>query len=166
LDDFESGTLQNWRSFQSNNASLTYSIASPGQFGRNALRIDFRVGEGGWAGLENIFSSPQNWSGYRTLSFGFFGMNSGATVRFEILDNRGAASNADTAERFEFKFSDNFNGWKTFTLPWSAFSRRGDWQPQGAPNDGFTRTTIWGFNISPVNGAGSFLVDDIQLSNQ
>jgi hypothetical protein len=45
----------------------------------------------------------------------------------------------------------------------SSFVRRVDWQPQGAPNDGFSGTQIWGFNFSPINGHGSFQVDGIQL---
>jgi hypothetical protein len=81
------------------------------------------------------------------------------------LDNRSEGSNGDTAERFEYKFSDNFNGWRTFNLPWNAFARRSDWQPEGAPNDGLGLRNIWGFNISPVNGWGSFQVDNIKLIN-
>lgn len=129
------------------------------------MKIDFSIGEGGWAGLERIFTMPQNWAPYQTISFGFYGTNSGVTIRFEVLDNRGWGSAGDSAERFEYKFTDNFNGWKTFNLPWSAFVRRSDWQPEGAPNDGFNLTSVWGFNFSPVSGQGSFQVDELKLSN-
>jgi beta-glucanase (GH16 family) len=45
---------------------------------------------------------------------------------------------ADTAERFEATFVDNFTGWRKITLPFSAdFVRSAD-QPAGAPNDGLT----------------------------
>jgi endoglucanase len=163
LDDFESGHLQNWSSFRSDNSNVSASVVSPGQFGTYALKIDYTVGSGGWAGIQNVFVAPQNWSLFQRISFGFYGTNSGATIRFEILNNRGWGSTSDTAERFEYKFSDNFNGWRAFDLPWNAFVRRSDWQPEGAPNDGFGLGTIWGFNISPVNGQGSFQVDDIKL---
>lgn len=165
LDNFESGSLRNWNSFQSSNSLVTASVISPGQTGTYAMKIDYSIGSGGWAGIERIFTAPQNWKSYQTISFGFSGTNSGSTIRFEILDNRQWGSNIDTAERFEYKFSDNFNGWKTFELPWNVFARRSDWQPEGAPNDGFGLSAVWGFNVSPVNGQGSFQVDDIKLTN-
>lgn len=127
------------------------------------MKLDYGVGEWGWAGIERSFPASQDWSLYQRISFGFYGTNSGATIRFEILDNRAVGSSGDTAERFEYKFSDSFNGWRTFDLPWSAFTRRSDWEPNGAPNDGFSRTAVWGFNFSPVNGQGSFQVDEIKL---
>jgi endo-1,3-1,4-beta-glycanase ExoK len=83
----------------------------------------------------------------------------------EILDNRQWGTNTDTAERFEYKFTDNFNGWKTFNLPWNDFVRRSDWQPEGAPSDGLGLSAVWGFNLSPVNGQGSFQVDEVKLTN-
>jgi hypothetical protein len=109
------------------------------------------------------FGFPQDWSSYQSLSFWFFGTNSGALLRFEILENRASGSGSDTSERFEYLFADNFYGWKLISLPWSQFVRRFDWQPDGAPNDGFTRTEIWGFNLSPITGQGSFQVDEILL---
>jgi hypothetical protein len=162
LDNFESGSIGNWRSFQSSNSRAAGSVVSPGQSGTYAMKLDYGIGEGGWAGIERTFSTPQDWSLYQKISFGFYGTNSGMTIRFEVLDNR-AWGSSDTAERFEYKFSDNFNGWRSFELPWSAFTRRSDWQPEGAPNDGFSRTAVWGFNFSPVNGQGSLRVDEIKL---
>ena len=163
LDNFESGSRANWRSFQSNNSRAAGSVVSPGQSGTHAMKLDYGIGEGGWAGIERTFSASQDWSLYQKISFGFYGTNNGATIRFEVLDNRAWGSSSDTAERFEYKFTDNFIGWRLFDLPWSAFNRRADWQPNDAPNDGFTRRTVWGFNFSPVNGQGSFQVDEIKL---
>jgi aryl-phospho-beta-D-glucosidase BglC (GH1 family) len=163
LDNFEAGNLQSWQPFRSENSTLTASVASPGYSGSYALKVDHNIGGGGWAGVERLYTTPQNWTSYQGVHFAFYGTNSAATIRFEILDNRSPGSNGDTAERFEYKFTDNFTGWTTFQLPWSAFVRRGDWQPDGAPNDGFSRTAIWGFNFSPVSGQGSFQVDDIEL---
>ena len=165
LDGFESGRLQPWRSFKSDNSTITASLVSPGQSGLYAMKFDYNIGEGGWGGIERLYAAPQNWKAFETIHFGFYGTNSGATIRVEILDNRGPGSTGDTAERFEYRFTDNFQGWKTFDLPWNAFSRRSDWQPEGAPNDGFNRDALWGFNFSPVNGRGSFQVDDIKLLN-
>ncbi|HSH83230.1 MAG TPA: carbohydrate binding domain-containing protein, partial [Herpetosiphonaceae bacterium] len=47
----------------------------------------------------------------------------------------------------EYKLTDNFVGWKRYDIPWSGFTRRADWQPAGAPNDGFTRTGVGGYNL-------------------
>ena len=163
LDDFEIGHIQDWKSFRSSNSTVGAARISPGHSGTYAMKVDYSIGPGGWGGVEKIFSVPQNWKPYETIRFSFYGANSGSVIRFEILDNRGPESQRDSAERFEYKFTDNFNGWKMFHLPWSAFVRRMDWQPDGAPNDGLNLTSVWGLNFSPVGGQGSFQVDDIKL---
>ena len=68
-----------------------------------------------------IFASPQDWTGYNNFDFWFFGTNSGAPLRLEILDDRASGSTTDTSERFAYLFSDNFSGWRHFILPWSSF---------------------------------------------
>jgi aryl-phospho-beta-D-glucosidase BglC (GH1 family) len=165
LADFESGRLDNWGTFQSANSHAGAGLVSPGHFGRFAIRVTYNIGEGGWGGIERHFKGPQNWKDYPSIGFWFYGTNSGATIRFEILDNRAPGRQGDSAERFEYRFSDNFTGWRNFQLRSDAFARRSDWQPEGAPNDGFNRTEVWGFNFSPLRGAGSFQVDDLKLSN-
>ncbi len=85
------------------------------------------------------------------------------TIRLEVMDNRAEGSTTDTWERFEYRLTDNFVGWKRYELPWSAFTRRTDWQPAGAPNDGFTRTGVGGYNFAPISGSGSFQVDQVEL---
>lgn len=163
LDNFESGSLQNWRVFRSSNSWITASAVSPGHQGPYAMKVDFGIVDGGWGGVERLFATPQDWSSYQAINFAFYGTKSGATIRFEVLDNRPPGSARDIAERFEYKFSDDFSGWRTFHLPWSSLVRRLDWQPEGAPDDGLGLQAVWGFNLSPVNGQGSFQVDSIQL---
>jgi endoglucanase len=165
LEDFESGSLRHWNAFRSSNSNVTASLISPGQSGITAMKVDYNIGPGGWGGMERLFTAPQNWASYPTIRFAFYGTNSGATIRFEILDNRMSGGTGDTAERFEYKFTDNFNGWKTFDLPWSAFVRRADWQPGSSPNDGLNLTAVWGFNFSPTSGQGSLQVDEVKLVN-
>jgi hypothetical protein len=128
------------------------------------MQFDYSVGEGGWAGIERIFPAPQDWTLYQEISFAFYGANSGRTIRFELLENRAPGSNLDTAERFEYRFADTLRGWRTFHISWTSFSRRSDWQPQGAPDDGFNRAAIWGMNFSPIDGYGIFRVDEIRLN--
>jgi beta-glucanase (GH16 family) len=70
---------------------------------------------------------------------------------------------ADTAERFEASFVDNFTGWRKINLPFSAFVRSAE-QPAGAPNDGLTLTEVWGYDIIlPADGGGLFHMDRVYL---
>ncbi len=166
LDDFESGNTSKWAGFQNANSSITPGVVSPGAVGNYAMKADYTIGAGGWGGMAYDFAStPQDWSGYAGLSFRFYGTNSGNRFRVELMDNRAAGSTTDTAERFEYRFVDNFTGWNTFSLPWSAFTRRAtcDWQPAGAPSDGLTLTQVWGLNVAPLAGRGSFRLDQVQL---
>jgi beta-glucanase (GH16 family) len=63
---------------------------------------------------------------------------------------------ADTAERFETTFVDNFSGWRKVYLPFSDFVRSAN-QPAGAPNDGLGLTEVWGYGfILPEDEALAF----------
>lgn len=63
---------------------------------------------------------------------------------------------ADSAERFEASFTDDFVGWQEVTLPLSSFARSAD-QPPGAPNDGLTMTDVmgYGFTFEESTGTGN-----------
>jgi carbohydrate binding protein with CBM11 domain len=61
----------------------------------------------------------------------------------------------DTAERFEAPFVDDSTGWREITVPFSAFVRSSH-QPDGAPNDGFSRAQVWGYGfVLPEGGTRS-----------
>ncbi len=164
LDNFDSGNLSSWSTFNDANSIFKISLASAGQAGPYAMQMDTSISANGWGGAGKYFSTPQNWLPYNNIDFWFYGNNTGSLLRLEIMDNRSAGSTSDTSERFEYRFSDNWSGWKHFTLPWSSFNRRSDWQPVNAPNDGFTKSEIWGFNFAVVSGKGSFRVDEIKLT--
>ena len=71
----------------------------------------------------------------------------------------------DTAERFETTFVDDTPGWKEVSLPFPGFTRSG-WQPKGAPNDGLTLSSVWGYGlVLPPSGlaSGSLLLDKVRL---
>ena len=104
-----------------------------------------------------------DWSGYSQFAFAFFGSNTGKPIRIEIYDDRVPGSTSDTSERYTYQFADDFSGWRTMSLSWSAFTRRTDWQPVGAPNNGLTLSQVWGYNFSPISGRGSFRIDQNQL---
>lgn len=159
LDDFESGVLAKWHAFNGPGSSMTGNIITPGQAGNYAMGITYNVND--WGGIEQLFGASQNWSGYNNFEFRFYGSGSGNTIRVEIYDNSGSVA---SAERFEKLLVDNFVGWRQVTLPFGSFTRRSDWQPDGAPNDGLTLTGTWGVNFSPLGGSNSFRVDQVQLT--
>ena len=68
---------------------------------------------------------------------------------------------ADSAERFEATFVDDFTGWQKIHLPFSSFTRSAN-QPVGAPNDGLTLTEVWGYGfVMPDGTTGSFQMDRV-----
>jgi beta-glucanase (GH16 family) len=69
----------------------------------------------------------------------------------------------DTAERFQATFTDNFSGWQRITIPFSAFARSSE-QPAGAPNDGLTLTSVWGYAFEVPGGMRDpVLIDQVRL---
>ncbi len=164
LAGFEDGSLDGWTAFRSSGTAITPSAVSPGKVGTGAIKVDYSIAQGGYGGVAHDFvGTPQNWTPYATFGFWFYGNNTGRTIRLEVMDDRPEFSTTDTWERFEYRFTDSFVGWKRYNLPWSAFTRRTDWQPGGAPNNGFTRTGVGGYNFSPISGSGSFQVDQVEL---
>jgi beta-glucanase (GH16 family) len=69
---------------------------------------------------------------------------------------------ADTAERFEASFVDDFTGWRKIRLSFSDFTRSTD-QPVGAPDDGLTLTEVWGYDFVLPDGSGLFHLDRVYL---
>lgn len=164
LDDFETGNTSRWNTFRDPTSSISNSVVSPGRFGNYAMQVNYALASGGWGGVGQNYAAPQDWSAYNQFAFEFYGNNTGNLIRLELLDDRAPGTTSDTSERFEYRFSDNFSGWKTFTLSWADFSRRADWQPVGAPNNGLTLTQVWGYDFSPLNGSGSFRIDQNRLA--
>ena len=128
--------------------------------GAKALALDYSVGSTARASVVRVFESPQDWSQVRYLDFWFFGQATGQPFRVELLDN---GSSADTAERFEYRFRDDFKGWKRVSVPPESFSRSPDGQPAGAPQDGLTLSAVRGLAFQPLEGSGSFRVDHLEL---
>jgi beta-glucanase (GH16 family) len=73
---------------------------------------------------------------------------------------------ADTAERFEATFVDNFTGWQKINLPFGDFVRSTN-QPIDAPDDGLALIEVWGYGfVMPENTTGSFFMDYVYLYNE
>lgn len=138
-------------------------LARPGQSGDNGvLRVDYNVFDFGGFGQSFQVAGPQDWSNYTSFDFWFYGTGSGLTYQAEISDNR-SDPNLDTSERFDYQFTDNTPGWQYISIPFEDFTRATDFQPGGAPDDGFTLTEIWAWAIVLPNGADTVYFDDVGL---
>jgi len=134
-------------------------LAIPGASAPNQImRIDYNIGA--WGGFTHAFSDggswqSMDWTGHNALQFWLYGNDTGRVVQVEIFDNRGLDSGADSAERFYYHLLDDYEGWRQFTIPFAFFQRRADWQPGGAPDDGFNLDAVWGYAFGFPAGAGA-----------
>ena len=67
----------------------------------------------------------------------------------------------DTSERFEASFRDDAAGWTLVRLPFDAFERASV-QPDGAPDDGFGRSEVWGLEFEVAGDGGSAMLDEVR----
>ena len=131
------------------------------------LRVDYEIGA--WGGFTYAFTdgtgwASQDWTGHNALRFWLYGNDTGQIIQIEIFDNRAPGVHADSAERFFYHLLDDYQGWRQFTIPFAHFQRRSDWQPGGAPDDGFNLNEVNGFAFGfPANvGAQTAYLDDVQ----
>jgi beta-glucanase (GH16 family) len=106
---------------------------------------------------------------YLLLNFAIGG-NFGGTVDPDnvypqeyLVDYIRVYQGADTAERFEASFVDDFTGWQEVTIPMTDFVRSAD-QPAGAPDDGLGLDEVWGygFTLPEGNASGEVKVDFVE----
>lgn len=144
------------------------SLAIEALEGESVLAISYDVaGFGGFSWIpsaDGVWES-QDWSAYDALQLALYGNNTGGTIQLEIFDNRNPDSTGDSAERYFYHIVDNYEGWQTFTVPFGAFERRSDWQPDGAPDDGLGLTEVNGLALGfPVGtGAQVSYLDNVAL---
>jgi beta-glucosidase len=172
LADFEAGLPAGWFTFNGGASSVAAStetksdadpLALPGQTGdNNVLRTDFTIGDFGGFG-DDFGTTAQDWSAYDGFGFWFNGTASGLAFQAEIFDNSSSGDSV-AAERFDFNFKDDIDGWRFVNIPFSSFTRATDFQPGGAPDDGLTLTEMWGWAvILPFGGPETVYFDDFQL---
>lgn len=172
LADFEGGPPSGWFVFNgASSVSTTTQIVSdsdplarPDQVGDNEiLAASFNISDYGGFGQDlTALGGPQDWSIYHSFSFWFYGSGSGLAYQAEISDNRSDPA-IDTSERFDYTFVDDVPGWRLIDIPFSSFSRAVDFQPGGAPDDGFTLTEIYAWAIVLPQGADLVHFDDVQV---
>ena len=138
-------------------------LARPGQVGDNGvLQVGYNVFDFGGFGQAFELAGAQDWSNYTSFDFWFYGTGSGLTYQAEISDNR-SDPGLDTSERFDYEFTDMAPGWQYISIPFEDFTRATDFQPAGAPDDGFTLTEIWAWAIVLPGGADTVYFDDVSL---
>ncbi len=133
-----------------------------------ALTVNYDIAA--WGGFTHVFNDGEqwtsvNWQDYNAIGFWFLGNNTGSTVQFEIFDNRNPELDGDSAERWFYHITDDSDGWRQIEIPFDAFQRRSDWQPGGAPDDGFNLNAVSGYAFGfPAGTGGAFaVIDDVQL---
>ena len=173
LTDFEGGVPPGWFVYFGGNFVNTVTqtaadgdpLARPGQVGDNEiLSASYSVVDFGGFGQDLALATggPQNWSDKVSFDFWFHGTGSGLAYQAEISDNR-SDPGTDTSERFDYTFTDDVAGWRFISIPFADFTRATDYQPGGAPNDGFTLTEIWAWAIVLPVGADTVRFDDFAL---
>ena len=177
LADFEGGPPDGWFVFNGGGSTVTTTtqvvadaeaLARPGQVGDNEILVnDFNVTDFGGFGQDLAIAEggPQDWSSSEAFNFWFHGTNSGLVYQAEISDNR-SNPDVDTSERFDYEFTDNLAGWQYISIPFTDFTRATDFQPGGAPDDGFTLTEIWAWAIVLPQGADTTYFDDFILGQR
>jgi len=190
VDDFESGIplvrtpfggevgFTTWGNVPGNVTITTTVVTTqnatlmlPGQAVTNTiLQVNYNIAGGGWGGFTHAFTdgrywTSQDWSRYDGLRFWLYGNNTGGTIQIDLFDNQALGSTGDSAERFYYRITDDYTGWRQFSIPFSAFRRRTDWQPGGAPNDGLNLTEVSGYAFGFPAGVGAQVayVDQVEL---
>ena len=82
----------------------------------------------------------------------------GGVIQVEIFDNRAPDATSDSAERWFYQITDDFEGWQHVSIPFAEFQRRSDWQPGGAPDDGLGLTEVHGYAFGMPAGVGAHTV--------
>ncbi|MCI0713573.1 MAG: family 16 glycosylhydrolase [Chloroflexi bacterium] len=136
------------------NVTIAASSEAP-ENDTTALEISYDIGA--WGGFSWVPGTEtwdaQDWTAYDGVTFDLYGNNTDGTVQVEIFDNR--TTDGDSAERWYYHVTDDYEGWQTFVVPFSAFQRRTDWQPEGAPDDGLGLNEVHGMAFGMPVGTGA-----------
>lgn len=164
-DAFENVTLAARQIVVGSSLALPIAADTP----NTVLAIHYEIGS--WGGFTHAFTdgrewTSMDWTAYNALSFWLYGNNTGGQIQIDLFDNRRRNVPGDTAERFFYRISDDYAGWRQFTIPFSLFQRRTDWQPNGAPDDGLglNRVSGYAFGFPAGVGAQTAYLDHVGLA--
>jgi len=185
FDDFESpvptkvdreGVAVGFSTFTDGTSTVEFSITAEypplpaAAAGNRVLRLDMDVQN--WAGFAHFFLYedeeatywiPYDWRGFAGIRFRLYGRNSGTGFFVDIIDNRLPDVPGDTAERYYYQFTDDFEGWREIAIPFDAFMRKDI--ANRAPDDGLGLDAVHGWAIGTIatGGAVTWFLDDFSL---
>lgn len=149
--------------------STTPPAPVPGAPDGNAV-LQNDVDVDAWGVVIRTFADPtvtewvsQDWSASEGLQLQVHGRGDGTSLFVDVFDNRTPGSTGDDAERWTASFTDDVAGWRTVQLPFAEMTRKE--VGNGAPNDGFQLTEVWGwaFGTLDTDGPASYYLDDVAL---
>lgn len=137
--------------------------------GEQSLKINFDAQSGGYMWVSRGYgldvkgaaawqSAPKDvdFGKFNAISFWVYGANTNTPIALDLVDSG--------FEYWRYMFTDNFNGWKEFKVPFSDFFPRGDWQPEKSDKNGELNMpiNIFQFEPRPV-GKGTVYIDYVRL---
>jgi len=151
IDSFDSTDTSAWKPFSSSGSSIVKArVADHASSSGASLQITYTVASGGYAGLERLFSSPQNWSNQTAINLWVYGAGTGHKFLVQVYDAG--------HERWESRFTVDFTGWRNITLPFSAMTAAA-WQPSSATaNHVQDFGGVTGMSLIPTEAAQSGVV--------
>jgi hypothetical protein len=151
IDSFDSTDTSAWKPFASSGSSIAKTrVADHASSSGASLQMTYTVASGGYAGLERLFSSPQNWSNQTAINLWVYGAGTGHKFLVQVYDAG--------RERWESRFTVDFTGWRNITLPFSAMTAA-SWQPSSATaNHVQDFGGVTGMSLIPTEAAGSGVV--------
>lgn len=143
-------------------------LPEAGADANNALAVAYDIGS--WGGFTHALTDgtawlSQDWTTHNAISFWLYGNDTGGTIQLDLFDNRNPSASGDSAERWYFRLTDDYTGWRQFSIPFALFQRRTDFQPSGAPNDGLGLNEVSGYAFGFPGGVGAHIayLDDVRL---
>ncbi len=136
----------------------------------SVLMVQYNIKNGGWGGFTHALTDgttwvSADWTASNALRFWLYGNGTGASIQIDLFDNRNPTVTGDSAERYFFRVTDDYSGWRQFTLPFALFQRRTDFQPNGAPDDGLGLDQVSGYAFGFPGGIGAQVtyVDHVEI---
>lgn len=121
------------------------------QSGAESRQILVNDGNGSRWRIYHTYEQEQNWAEFNTLSFYWFGANTGALFSIYI-------DAPDSTNRWYIRIAENWSGWKRLILPIDNFVS------VGSPSECSVKEISMGF-YSEDNVSGTWLLDNLTLAN-
>ncbi|MEM7539733.1 MAG: carbohydrate binding domain-containing protein [Chloroflexota bacterium] len=128
-----------------------------------AISVTYEIMPRGFGGVTANFSDAQDWQRQDGLQFWFKGSSTNRPIRIELLSGGKAAQ---ASNRYEYLFMDTSDQWQLFTLPFSQFSQRMDFNPGPNPDSPINLARMWGYSVLLPAGIGSMVLDDVTVYDQ